>query len=105
MKKCPVYNKNLIPLLTSLTNWKPVTNQTIIRAPSIHQSTFEISDEPTDTFLDMSAWHKGIVFVNGFNIGRYFRAGPPQTLYVPGPLLKNGTNTVYDCTHYSSSCF
>lgn len=56
---------------------------------------FEIEDSPTDTFLDMSGWHKGIVFVNGFNIGRYFRIGPQQTLYVPAPLLKSGNNEVW----------
>lgn len=42
----------------------------------------------------MSAWHKGIVFVNGFNLGRYFKVGPQQTLYLPAPVLKQGTNTV-----------
>ncbi len=65
------------------------------------ESTFEIDDEDIDelgklpdTFLDMRGWHKGIVFINGFNIGRYFRVGPQQTLYVPGPLLRKGKNTV-----------
>lgn len=76
-----------------MKDWKPITNQTILQAPVLVQTTFEV-DEPADTFLDMSAWHKGIVFVNGFNIGRYFRVGPQQTLYVPGPLLKVGVNTV-----------
>jgi beta-galactosidase len=42
----------------------------------------------------MRGWHKGIVFVNGFNIGRYWKQGPPQTLYIPSPLLKEGENTV-----------
>lgn len=64
------------------------------------ESYFEIDEnidemgKLPDTFLDMSGWHKGIVFVNGFNIGRYFRVGPQQTLYVPGPLLRVGLNTV-----------
>ncbi|ODN01563.1 Beta-galactosidase-1-like protein 2 [Orchesella cincta] len=77
-----------------LSDWKPITNQTTLQAPVLLQTTFEITEEPADTFLDMSAWHKGIVFINGFNIGRYFRAGPQQTLYIPAPLLKQGTNTV-----------
>lgn len=76
-----------------MKDWKPITNQTILQAPVLVQTTFEV-DEPADTFLDMSGWHKGIVFVNRFNIGRYFRVGPQQTLYVPGPLLKVGVNTV-----------
>ncbi len=75
-----------------MTDWKPI-NEAVLQAPILLQATFEI-DEPADTFLDMSAWHKGIVFVNGFNVGRYFRVGPQQTLYVPAPLLKEGVNTV-----------
>lgn len=34
------------------------------------------------------------MFINGFNIGRYWDYGPQQTLYVPGPLLKRGNNDV-----------
>jgi beta-galactosidase len=34
------------------------------------------------------------VFINGFNLGRYWSVGPQETLYVPGPLLKQGTNEV-----------
>ncbi|XP_034234390.1 beta-galactosidase isoform X2 [Thrips palmi] len=41
-----------------------------------------------DTFLDTSGWGKGVVFVNGFNLGRYWPSvGPQVTLYVPGHLL------------------
>ncbi len=39
-------------------------------------------------------WRKGLVFVNGFNLGRYWDAGPQRTLYVPGPLLQRGFNEV-----------
>jgi hypothetical protein len=79
----------------SLTNWRQ-RNETAqpLKAPLIVQSTFEITDEPADTFVDMSAWSKGIVFINGFNLGRYFNVGPQQTLYLPSPFLKTGVNTV-----------
>jgi len=50
--------------------------------------------EPEDTFLDMRGWHKGVVFINGFNIGRYWKVGPQRTLYIPAPILKTGKNTV-----------
>ena len=43
---------------------------------------------------------KGVVFVNGFNLGRYWEIGPQETLSVPGPLLKQGDNEVglqYTC--------
>ena len=42
----------------------------------------------------MRDWTKGLVWVNGHNLGRYWRIGPQQTLYVPGPWLKPGHNEV-----------
>ena len=61
--------------------------------PIIYQSTFELK-KTADTFLDMSKWGKGLVFVNGHSIGRYWKVGPQQTLYVPGCWLNKGKNTV-----------
>lgn len=40
-----------------------------------------------DHFIDTRAWGRGIVWVNGFSLGRYASAGPQHTLYVPGALL------------------
>jgi beta-galactosidase len=51
-------------------------------------------EEPLDTFLALPGWGKGNCWVNGFNLGRYWRRGPQQTLYVPAPLLKSGQNEV-----------
>ncbi len=47
-----------------------------------------------DTFLNMEAFGKGQVYVNGHAIGRYWNIGPQQTLYVPGCWLKKGKNEV-----------
>jgi beta-galactosidase len=47
-----------------------------------------------DTYLDMSGWGKGCVWVNGHNLGRYWYIGPQQTLYLPGAWLKKGENEV-----------
>lgn len=41
-----------------------------------------------DTYLDMKGWHKGVVYVNGFHLGRYWEIGAQRTLYVPGELLR-----------------
>lgn len=41
-----------------------------------------------DTFLAIPDGIKGIVWVNGFNLGRYWVVGPQQSLYLPGVLLK-----------------
>lgn len=47
-----------------------------------------------DTFLDMKTWGKGLVWINGIEIGRFWKIGPQQTLYVPGCWLKKGKNEV-----------
>lgn len=61
--------------------------------PTLYFGTFEL-DKVGDTFLDMEKWGKGIVFVNGVNLGRYWKVGPQQTLYLPGCYLHKGQNTV-----------
>ncbi|AOW08575.1 glycoside hydrolase family 35 protein [Flavobacterium gilvum] len=61
--------------------------------PAIYQGTFNVSKKG-DTFLDMRDWGKGIVFVNGINLGRYWSVGPQQTLYLPGCWLKEGANEI-----------
>ena len=48
----------------------------------------DLSKLTDDTFIDMKKWGKGIIFINGINIGRYWQVGPPQTLYIPGDWLK-----------------
>lgn len=48
---------------------------------------------PLDTYLDTTGWGKGSVFVNGFNLGRYWSSSTTQkTLFIPKELLKEGTN-------------
>jgi beta-galactosidase len=42
----------------------------------------------------MSTWGKGMVWVNGFNIGRFWKIGPQQTLFMPGCWLKKGSNEI-----------
>ncbi len=59
----------------------------------IYNGSFSLS-KTGDTFLDMRKWGKGIVFVNGHNLGRYWNVGPQQTLYLPGCWLNRGTNTI-----------
>jgi len=47
-----------------------------------------------DTFLDTRGWGKGVVWINGHALGRFWNVGPQQTLYVPAPFLKTGTNEI-----------
>lgn len=52
-------------------------------------------DQPGDTFIRPKGFEKGMIAVNGFLLGRYYNsAGPQKTLYLPGPLLKKGTNEI-----------
>lgn len=61
--------------------------------PRFFSGTFTLQDT-ADTFLDMSAWAKGVVWVNGNHLGRYWNIGPQQRLYLPGPWLRKGENSV-----------
>ncbi|MFJ4962078.1 beta-galactosidase family protein [Streptomyces sp. NPDC088729] len=45
--------------------------------------------------LELPGWTRGFVWVNGFCLGRYWSAGPQETLYVPGPVLREGVNEVW----------
>ena len=62
-------------------------------APAYYRATFKL-DKVGDTFLDMQTWGKGMVWVNGKAIGRFWEIGPQQTLYMPGCWLKKGENEI-----------
>ncbi|AIQ64896.1 beta-galactosidase [Paenibacillus stellifer] len=66
-------------------------DESVLNSPSFYRGYFEV-DEAKDTFLRLDGWTKGVVFVNGFNLGRYWNIGPQRTLYVPAPLLRQGCN-------------
>lgn len=51
-------------------------------------------NEVADTYLDLSKYGKGVVWVNGHNLGRYWNVGPQYRLYCPAPWLKKGKNTI-----------
>lgn len=59
--------------------------------PAFYRAKFQLA-RTGDTFLDMSGWTKGVAWVNGHNLGRYWNIGPQQTLYCPGPWLRKGEN-------------
>ena len=48
-----------------------------------------------DTYIGVRQWSKGLAFINGFNLGWYWpKLGPQGAQYVPGPLLKAGSNEI-----------
>ncbi|MFI6872090.1 glycoside hydrolase family 35 protein [Streptomyces sp. NPDC050400] len=60
----------------------------------LYRGAFEVAGAG-DTALGLPGWARGFVWVNGFCLGRYWSAGPQETLYVPGPVLREGTNEVW----------
>jgi beta-galactosidase len=62
-----------------------------VTAPVVKKGSF-ILQTVADSYLDMSNWGKGVVWVNGPNLGRYWSIGPQQSLYVPMEWLKKGKN-------------
>jgi beta-galactosidase len=76
------------PMLAAL-KWRPGK----ATGPAFWRGEFEAA-KPADTFLDVSAWGKGVLWVNGRCMGRFWNIGPTQTMYVPGAWLKQGRNEV-----------
>jgi beta-galactosidase len=64
-----------------------------LSGPAFARGTFTL-DDTADLFLDTSGWGKGVAWVNGFALGRYWSRGPQCTLYVPQPVLRAGVNEV-----------
>ena len=62
-------------------------------APAFYRGLFSLA-RTGDTFLDLSAWHKGVVWVNGHNLGRFWEIGPQKRLYCPASWLKTGANEI-----------
>ena len=52
------------------------------RTTSLYAYDFTVQ-EPKDTYLDLSEFGKGVAFVNGQNLGRFWNVGPTLSLYIP----------------------
>ncbi|XP_042862752.1 beta-galactosidase-1-like protein 2 [Penaeus japonicus] len=88
-------------VVESLSGWTAFSGS--LATPALYRGVLEVGGAPEDTWLDMNGWGKGVVFVNGFNLGRYWTAGPPKTLYLPAPLLKEGSNQIAVFEQYTAS--
>jgi beta-galactosidase len=64
-----------------------------VAGPAFHHGTFDLTTVG-DTYLDVSALGKGLIWVNGHAVGRVWNIGPQQSDYVPGCWLHKGRNTV-----------
>lgn len=62
--------------------------------PTMLRTFLTLSERPADTFIRLNGLTKGIVFVNGRCLGRYWRIGPQHSLYLPAPWLHEGDNEI-----------
>uniref|UniRef100_A0A8C8DAQ4 Beta-galactosidase n=1 Tax=Oncorhynchus tshawytscha TaxID=74940 RepID=A0A8C8DAQ4_ONCTS len=62
--------------------------------PGFFHGKLYVGGHPRDTFIRLPGWSKGVVFINGQNLGRHWSMGPQQTLYLPAPWLNRGNNQV-----------
>ncbi len=89
---------------TDLTGWDmyslPYVNVNNFKAapattagPTFYHAKFNV-DKVGGTFLDMSNWSFGAVWVNGHNLGRFWDRGGLRSLFVPSAWLKTGANDI-----------
>uniref|UniRef100_A0A8C3WB60 Beta-galactosidase n=1 Tax=Catagonus wagneri TaxID=51154 RepID=A0A8C3WB60_9CETA len=93
LRKFKIYSLDMEPkfLKRDLPNiWRPVLFQP--QGPGFFLAILRIGSQPRDTFIKMKGWTKGVIFINGQNLGRYWSIGPQDTLYLPAPWLQPGVN-------------
>lgn len=76
------------PMLAGL-KWKSAASN----GPGFWRGTFDVT-KPADTFLDLRTWGKGVVWINGHCLARFWNIGPTQTAYIPSPWLRAGKNEI-----------
>ncbi|XP_076457381.1 beta-galactosidase-1-like protein 2 isoform X2 [Babylonia areolata] len=86
------FDQDYIFRVSRASQWKSYVAQK--NSPTLYRAYLNIEDTPQDTFINMKDWKKGIVMVNGVNLGRYWDVGPQRTLYLPAPFLKQGKNEI-----------
>ncbi|XP_026634336.1 beta-galactosidase-1-like protein 2 [Microtus ochrogaster] len=73
-------------------SWKVVTSH--VQGPAFFLSHLRAGDPPQGTFIKIKGWRKGVIFINGQTLGRYWNIGPQETLYVPAVWLHPGINEI-----------
>ncbi|KAJ5637713.1 hypothetical protein N7490_007592 [Penicillium lividum] len=85
-----LYPLPLTPPPTTAATTPQVTNTS---GPIFYTGSFDV-DTVGDTFLELPGWTKGVVWVNGVNLGRYWVIGPQQTFYLPWVYLRETGNNI-----------
>ncbi|NXU21422.1 BGAL galactosidase, partial [Pardalotus punctatus] len=95
LNSSPLSNWLIYPLAIDTTvqqGWPhaalPISSSGGRVGPAFYTGTFETPGIAWDTFVKFPGWSKGLLWINGFNLGRYWpHRGPQQTLFVPGSVL------------------
>ncbi|MGN0741979.1 MAG: beta-galactosidase family protein [Candidatus Fimadaptatus sp.] len=61
--------------------------------PLFMRATLDV-DEPCDTFIKLPGFKKGVIFVNGRILSRYWEVGPQHSAYLPAPFMRKGENEI-----------
>jgi beta-galactosidase len=81
--------------MTSVPHWagaRPAAAASSgVAGPAFARATFGLPS-PADLFFSTAGLGKGIAWLNGFCLGRYWSRGPQRTLYAPGPVTRKDGN-------------
>lgn len=64
------------------------------KAPTLYEGEFYVEGKPKDTFVKLAKYKKGLIWINGNILSRYWNIGPQKTAYLPGVMLKEGSNKI-----------
>lgn len=82
-----------VPIDSNILKWYSY-NSTFTPSPTLLKATLNLQ-EVGDVYIDASELVKGYIWVNGRNLGRYWKKGPQTRVFCPGVWLKTGENTVH----------
>jgi beta-galactosidase len=88
-----IYRMPLDAKMLEGLRYTTVSGGGVANRPGFWRASMQL-EKPADTFLDVRSWGKGVVWINGRCLGRFWNIGPTQTMYVPGPWLKSGRNEI-----------
>ena len=92
-----LYNWTAYPLELndlSVIDFKAEPDMVFFDHPTFYKAQFIIEETPADTFEKLPDFTKGMIFVNGKPLSRYWSKGPQLSAYLPAPFLNNGVNEI-----------
>jgi beta-galactosidase len=98
------WETTLIPLDENFIQKMPkkyVTNSSLEQYCNFYSGDFNVTDIG-DTYFNLSGYSKGVVFVNGKNLGRFWNIGPQQKIFCPANWLKKGNNEILVFDFYNT---